>query len=174
MDEKNEKEAVPSPAEDSPNTEKYLIFTIQDRRYALPSKLINEVAAFEKVFPLPLLPGYVRGIINRYSVPYALIDIGFLLVKNPSGSASPSMAKVIVLKEEVDKLAFLIDDVSDIADILPGNLLMVDQTGEASEGGVAGFASSGLITASFDWKGGQVFCLGIGELIAQIKKEFEG
>jgi purine-binding chemotaxis protein CheW len=176
MDEKIQTETAPgeSGQDSAQNTEKYLIFTIQDKRYALPSKLINEVAAFEKVFPLPLLPDYVRGIINRYSIPYALIDIGFLLVKTPSGSGSPSMAKVIVLKEEVDKLAFLIDDVSDIADILPKDLLMVENAGEASEGGVAGFASSGLITATFDWKGSQIFCLGIGELIAQIKKEFEG
>jgi purine-binding chemotaxis protein CheW len=169
MDEKIQKES-----DGSPNTEKYLIFTIQDKRYALPSKLINEVAAFEKVFPLPLLPDYVRGIINRYSVPYALIDIGFLLLKNPSGGGFSS--KVIVLKEEVDKLAFLIDDVSDIADIFPNDLIMVEQAADATdaaEGGVAGFASSGLITASFDWKGSRIFCLGIEELIMRIKKEFE-
>jgi hypothetical protein len=72
----------------------------------------------------------------------------------------------------VDKLAFLIDDVTDIADILPKDLLTVE-AGEASEG-VAGFASSGLISTSFEWKGNRIFCLEIGELIAQIKKEFEG
>jgi purine-binding chemotaxis protein CheW len=123
-----------------------------------------------------LLPEYVWGIINRYSVPYALIDIGFLLVKNQAGGgvpSTPNTAKLIVLKEEVDKLAFLIDDVTDIADILPADLVTVEQAAEASEG-VAAFASSGLISASFEWKGSRIFCLEITELIAQIKKEFEG
>jgi purine-binding chemotaxis protein CheW len=157
--------------QDSPNTEKHLIFTIQDRRYALPSKLINEVAAFEKAFPLPLLPAYVRGIINRYSVPYALIDIGFLLTKNPTGNSSPgtNTAKLIVLKEEVDKIAFLIDDITDIADILPKDLLIVEQSVESSDEAVE-FARSGLIHASFEWKGNRIFCLEITELISQIKK----
>ena len=98
--------------------EKYIIFTVKEKRYALPSTVISEVTVLEKVFPLPLVPDYVRGMINRYSVPYALIDISFLLSKDTSDAK-----KVIVLKEEIDKLALLIDDVTDIVDI-PANSLM--------------------------------------------------
>jgi purine-binding chemotaxis protein CheW len=146
------------------NREKYLIFALRDRYYAIPSRLINEVAVFEKAFPLPLLPSYVRGIINRYSVPYALIDIGFLLLGEPSGDS-----KLVVLKEEVDRLAFLIDDVTDIADILPEDLLKVEQEESAD----SGLAVSALVGASFEWKGSQILCLEVGELIRQIKKELE-
>jgi purine-binding chemotaxis protein CheW len=168
------KQELPPAAETSVQpgiTEKYLIFTIQDRRYALPSKFISEVAAYEKAFPLPLLPSYVRGIINRYSIPYALIDLGFLL-KNSPDSITPGTAKVLVLKEEIDKLAFLIDDVTDIADILPQDLIQVEQSAEAPEG-VEAFASSRLVPSSFEWKGSHILCLEIMELITQIKKEFE-
>ena len=136
-------------------TEKYLVFTIKEKLYALPSKIINEVAALEKVFSLPLVPDYVRGIINRYSVPYALVDISFLLFKDSS-----SARKVIVLKEEIDKLAFLIDDVTDFADISPDKLLKIDQE-EIS-----------AITAFFEWKDSHVFCLEIEELIKTIKEDF--
>ena len=136
--------------------EKYLIFTIREKRYALPSKVINEVAALENVFPLPLVPEYVRGIINRYSVPYALVDINFLLYKDSS-----TAQKVIVLKEEVDKLAFLIDDVTDIADITPDQLLKIDQE-EAS-----------AISAFFEWKDTHVLCLETEELIKTIRADFE-
>ncbi|MCL1815093.1 MAG: chemotaxis protein CheW [Treponema sp.] len=139
-------------------TEKYLVFSIREKRYALPSKIINEVTALEKVFPLPLVPEYVLGIINRYSVPYALIDLSFLLLKNTSGAR-----KVIVLKEEVDKLALLIDDVIDIADLPPEKLMEVEQE-EA--------ALSGLVSAFFEWKEHPVFCIEIGELISQIKQDF--
>jgi len=135
--------------------EKYLIFTIKEKRYALPSKLISEVAVLEKVFPLPLVPDYVCGIINRYSVPYALIDVSFLLFKDSS-----TARKVIVLKEEVDKLAFLIDDVTDIAD-LPQNKLFKIEEEEVN-----------AINAFFEWKDSQVFCLEIEELIKTIKGDF--
>jgi purine-binding chemotaxis protein CheW len=137
--------------------EKYLVFTIREKLYALPSKLISEVTALEKVFPLPLVPSYVRGIINRYSVPYALIDICFLLFQNLS-----SARKVIVLKEEVDKLAFLIDDVTDIADIPPEKLVKIEQEG-------ADF--SGSISAFFEWKGNQILCLEANEILTQIKQD---
>ena len=136
--------------------EKYLVFTIREKCYALPSKIINEVAVLEKVFSLPLVPDYVRGIINRYSVPYALVDISFLLFRDSS-----SAQKVIVLKEEVDKLAFIIDDVTDIADIPPEKLLEIDHE------------ETTAINAYFEWKDTHVFCLEIEELIKTIKEDFE-
>ena len=139
--------------------EKYLIFSIQDKRYALPSKIISEVAVLEKIFPLPLVPDYVRGIINRYSVPYALIDISFLLSREASNAA-----KVIVLKQEVDKLALLIDDVTDIADLTPDKMMKTEP--EES-------AITGSINAFFEWKGSHVFCLDTVELISRIKQDFQ-
>jgi purine-binding chemotaxis protein CheW len=146
-------------AENTENTiiiEKYLIFMIQEKLYALPSKVISEVTVLEEVFPLPLAPDYVRGIINRYSIPYALIDVKFLLLNDSSNAR-----KMIVFKEEIDKLAFLIDDVADIADIPSDQLMNIDQEETA------------LISAFFEWKGNHVLCLDTGELINQIKKDFE-
>ena len=140
---------------DDKNTEKYLIFMIKEKRYALPSKFINEVAVLEKVFPLPLTPDYVRGIINRYSVPYALIDISFLLLNENS-----SAKKVIVLKEEIDKLAFLIDDVTDIADLGSDKLFKIEEEDVSA------------ISAYFEWKDNQVLCLEIEELISRIEADF--
>ncbi|MCL1813112.1 MAG: chemotaxis protein CheW [Treponema sp.] len=139
--------------------EKYLVFTVREKRYALPSKTISEVAALEKVFPLPLVPDYVRGIINRYSVPYALIDLSFLLFKDVSNAQ-----KVIVLKEEVDKLALLIDDVVDIADLSSDKLMKIEQEETALVGSVNAF---------FEWKEHHVFCIEIGELVSRIKQDFE-
>ena len=141
------------------SAEKYLIFTVQGRHYALLSKTVNEVASLDKAFPLPLVPDYVRGIINRYSVPYALVDLSFLLFKIPSSSQ-----KVIVFKEEVDKLALLIDDVVDFADIPPEKLMKTEQ----EETGI-----SGSVSAYFEWKANQVFFLDAGELISRIKQDFQ-
>ena len=139
--------------------EKYLVFTVREKRYALLSKTISEVAALEKVFPLPLVPDYVRGIINRYSVPYALIDLSFLLFNDISNAR-----KVIVLKEDVDKLALLIDDVVDIADLPSDKLMKIEQEETALVGSVNAF---------FEWKDYHVFCIEIGELVSRIKQDFE-
>jgi purine-binding chemotaxis protein CheW len=135
--------------------EKYLIFTVQEKWYALPTKIISEVTVLEKVFPMPLVPDYVQGIINRYSVPYVLIDIRFLLLNDSSNAR-----KIIVLKEEVDKLAFLIDDVTDIADLPSDQLIKIEEEETAS------------ISAFFEWKSNHVLCLDARQLINRIKQDF--
>jgi purine-binding chemotaxis protein CheW len=159
MDEKkSENEAESEKAVLNAITEKYLIFTVEEKRYALQSVFISEVAVLEKVFPLPLVPGYIKGIINRYSVPYALIDLRFLLFKDAS-----SAGKVIILKENLDRLALLIDDVTDIADLASGQLM---------NAGSEDTVISGSIHSFFEWKGNPVFCLDAGELISRIKQDF--
>ena len=161
MDENTSENAADSTqtAADILQFEKYLIFSVRDKRYALPSKIISEVTVMEKVFPLPLIPDYILGIINRYSVPYALIDLGFLLFKDLS-----DVRKVIVLKEEVEKIALLIDDVTDIADI-PTDKMISNEQEEAE--------ASGLISALFEWKDNPVFCLDTGEIITRIRQDLE-
>ncbi|MDR2402852.1 MAG: chemotaxis protein CheW [Spirochaetaceae bacterium] len=143
------------------NMEKYLIFTILGKHYTFPSRFISEVTAFDKVYPLPLLPEYVKGVINRYSVPFALIDIGLLIREMPTPEV-----KVVVLKESVDKLAFLIDDVVDIIDVPVSNLLKVEQGVERDD-------ITDIIESSFEWHDTHVFVLGIRQIINRVKTDFE-
>jgi purine-binding chemotaxis protein CheW len=144
---------------DIPTGEKHLIFTVLGRYYALPSKLIGEIALFDTVYTLPLMPEYVPGIINRYSTPYALIDLGLFLRK----SETPR-TKVLVLKEQVDKAAFLIDDVVDITDVPSADLLPVEQEVGADD-------ITSIITSSFLWRETHVFVLDIRKILIRIISE---
>ena len=150
---------TPEEGSEEEKLQKFLIFAIRDERFALPSGIIGEVAVLEKVFPLPLVPGYVRGMINRYSIPYALVDISMFLKMEASDAG-----KVIVLKEEVEKIAFLIDDVIDIAELPPSKLTKIEKETD-------GFNPS--INACFECKNNNVLCLDTEELIESIKKDFE-
>jgi len=143
---------------ESENEEKYLIFSIFDRLYAFPSRFIGEIALYDTVYPLPLLPAYVLGVINRYSVPYALFDIGLLLFKTPS-----PRKKVLVLKDEIDRAAFLIDDINGIADVPKEKLLGVElaETGDLAE----------AVSASFNWDGSDVLVLDISRILARAQNE---
>jgi purine-binding chemotaxis protein CheW len=144
---------------ETPTGEKYLIFTILGRHYALPSKLIGEIALFDAVYPLPLLPEYIPGIINRYSTPYALIDVGLFLRK----TATPR-AKILALKEQADRAAVLIDDVVDIVDIPPADLLQVEQDADAND-------IISVITSSFLWNEINVFVLNIRKILDRVVDE---
>jgi purine-binding chemotaxis protein CheW len=142
--------------------ERYLICTVLGEYYALPSRFIGEIALFDKVYPLPLLPDYIPGIINRYSSPYVLLDTGLLLAGRPS-----LRAKVLVLKETSwgsdgsapDNVAFLIDDVLDIVEIASPDVL----PGEGD--------TDGLIVSSFSWKGKNVLVLDVRGIIGRAAGE---
>jgi purine-binding chemotaxis protein CheW len=146
---------------ESINNEKYLIFSILDRRYAIPSQFVGELAIFDTVYPLPLVPDYMLGIINRYSVPYALLDIGLLLYKTQS-----PRSKVLVLKDKIDRIAFLIDDIIDIADIPQEQHFSIERRAESDD-------VSETISASFQWNGSDVFVLDILRILARISAEAE-
>jgi purine-binding chemotaxis protein CheW len=139
--------------------EKYIIFPILGRQYAIPSRFTGEIALFEAVYPLPLVPAYVLGVINRYSIPYALFDIGQMLFNTPS-----LRNKVLVLKDEIDRIAFLIDDVNGIADVPQENLLEVEHRAESGD-------MSEAVSATFSWGDGDVFILDIQYILTRISAE---
>jgi len=141
------------------NGEKFLVFSILGKLYGFPSRLIGEIALFDKVFPLPLMPSYVLGVVNRYSAPYALFDIGLLFQKAPS-----LRNKIIILKEEIDRIAFLIDDVAGIADIQDNDLLTVERNADSSD-------LTDIICASFKWQDGDVFVIDANRIMSRVSKE---
>ena len=147
---------LPTEEHDSINSEKYLIFSILDKLYSFPSRIIGEIALFDAVYPLPLMPSYVLGVVNRYSVPYALFDIGLLFYNTPS-----PQKKVLIIKDEIDRIAFLIDDVTGIADLQQENLISIERNAESSDLAEA-------IYASFNWNNNDVFVLDIHKIIERV------
>ncbi|MDR1899338.1 MAG: chemotaxis protein CheW [Treponema sp.] len=142
--------------------ERFLICTVLEEYYALPSRFISEIALFDKVYPLPLLPNYVLGIINRYSAPFALLDISLLI----SGQPGPR-SKVLVLKApegsdpaNLEKTALLIGDVLDIVEVPPSEVLPVEKGGPEA-----------LVESSFSWKGRNVLVLDVQGLISRAAGE---
>jgi len=141
------------------NGEKFLVFSILGKLYGFPSRLIGEIALFDKVFPLPLMPSYVLGVVNRYSAPYALFDIGLLFQKTPS-----PRNKIVILKEEIDRIAFLIDDVAGIADIQNNDLFTVERNADSVD-------LTDIICASFKWEDGDVFVIDANRIMSRVSKE---
>jgi chemotaxis signal transduction protein len=139
---------------DIADSEKYLIFSIFNRQYAFPAQDIGEVAKCEPLYHLPLLPSCLLGFINRYSIPYALFDIGFLLSNVPG-----PRNEALVIKSDIDQVAFSIENVSGIADITPDKLIKI---------GTGSVEINSAVRASFNWNGSEVFVLDIRRLLAHV------
>jgi len=139
--------------------EKYLIFAVSDRQYAFPAQVVGEVANCDPFFHLPLLPSYVLGVIDRYTVPYVLFDISLLLANTPG-----PRKEALVVNKEIDQVAFSIENVSGIADITPDKLMKI-------ESGTGPFELHSAVYASFKWHGEDVYILNIRQLLARIMNE---
>ena len=155
----NEKKEINNTESENIGAEKYMIFSILDKLFCFPSRQISEIALFDAVYPLPLIPSYVLGVINRYSVPYALFDTGQLLYKTPC-----KRKKVIVIKDEIDRIAFLIDDVSGIADVPEKDILFTERNPESAD-------TTEAVSAFFNWEGNDVFILDIQRIIKRVTKD---
>jgi len=157
--EQEEAEVISDEQKETVNTEKYLIFSILGKQYSFPSKYIGEIALFDHVYPLPLVPSYVLGVVNRYSVPYALFDIGLLFNKTPC-----PQNKVLIFKDEIDRIAVLIDDVTGIADIHPEDIFAHERSIDQSE-------LTDAVAVSFSWNGNDVFVLDIHRILERVSRE---
>jgi purine-binding chemotaxis protein CheW len=136
--------------------DKYLVFSIFNRLYAFPADIIGEVANCDPLFPLPLLPSYVLGVLDRYSVPYALLDTGFLLSKTRGPHT-----QALVIKSDIDRVAFAIESVSGIANVAPDQLLSIESSSDQD-------VSTSVAYASFNWNGSDVFVLDVRRLLALV------
>jgi purine-binding chemotaxis protein CheW len=141
------------------NTEKHLVFSIMDKLYSFPSRIIGEIVLFDAVYPLPLMPPFLLGVVNRYSIPYALFDIGLLFYNTPS-----PRKKVLVVKDSIDRIAFLIDDVNGIADVQPDELFDVEKNADSGD-------LTEMVTSSFNWNNNDVFVLDVQKILERVMGE---
>jgi purine-binding chemotaxis protein CheW len=113
---------------------------------------------FEVVYPLPLVPSYVLGVVNRYSVPYALFDIGLLFHQTQT-----PRNKILVFKDEIDRVAVLIDDITGIIDIDRENIYHIEKS--------ANFDLSDAVVSSFNWNNTDIFVLDIHRILESVSRE---
>ena len=52
----------------------WLIFNCLSDSYAIESSCVREILRNNVVFPVPFVPSYVKGVLNFYGKPFAVID----------------------------------------------------------------------------------------------------
>lgn len=97
---------IKSGAEDKTTNQKtekkatWLIFTIGsaadgNNQYAIPAENVKEILRDATVFPLPFVPPYVNGVLNRYGDPYVVVDSAVL-----EGKEAQKSLLFIVMNDE--------------------------------------------------------------------------
>lgn len=85
----------------------WLVFKVQDGTYAIDSGSVREVLRNNEVFPMPFTPSYIKGVLNFYGKPYAVVD--FMMIQNMQKTNTQLF---LVLNNSAD-IALQIDDIID-------------------------------------------------------------
>ncbi|HOJ63256.1 MAG TPA: chemotaxis protein CheW [Spirochaetota bacterium] len=96
---------------------KFIIFYIDDKLYAMPGNVVQEIIIDYPVFYLPFVPDYIRGLLNRHGEPYTVIDLKSLF----TGSELDGKT-FLVLRNKIDNIAFIISGIYKIENILEDNI----------------------------------------------------
>jgi len=101
------------------STAQYLTFVLGEEVFAMDIRTVREIIQYGPMTPVPLMPGFVRGVINLRGAVVPVIDLQTRFGRTP---ASVSKKTCIVIFDTVRngervELGLLVDAVSEVVDI---------------------------------------------------------
>lgn len=93
-------------------TEKYLIFNSDGLHYGLNAEQVSEIITNYNITRLPLVPDYVRGIVNLRGQIVPIVDIRLRLGKEPKDGTC-----FIVVEVNNNSIGILVDEVEKMEEI---------------------------------------------------------
>lgn len=101
-------------------TREVLVFVLGKEEYGVDVLKVQEIRGYEKVTPMPAAPAYLKGVVNLRGIIVPVID---LRVK--FGMAEPTydaFTVVIILRISGRVIGIVVDGVSDVARLAPGDI----------------------------------------------------
>jgi purine-binding chemotaxis protein CheW len=101
------------------NILQYLTFYLKNELYGIDISHIREVIDFENVFPVPLVPDYIRGVINLRGDVVPVIDLSRRFDYDKSEITRFSSIVILEVESEdsIINVGIIIDAVNNVMDI---------------------------------------------------------
>lgn len=100
---------------ESTNTESYLTFESDGLTFGVSTNYVNEIITNYMLRPLPMVPNYIKGIINLRGQIIPIIDIRLRMGKPETEPTSHTC--IIILDIEPTVIGIIVDSVSQVVDI---------------------------------------------------------
>ena len=101
--------------------EKYLTFIVEDEIYGLEILKVREIVAMMHISKVPLVPDYVKGVINLRGKVIPVIDIR--LKFNMKDIEYDEHTTIIIVDVEDISVGFIVDQTSEVVKIDKSNLM---------------------------------------------------
>lgn len=95
----------------------YMVFSINNQKYALSSKYIIEIIGMLPITQVPFIPSYIKGIINLRSTIIPVIDARMRFGIEPIDYNERTC--IIIIEKGEDKVGLIVDAVNEVINILP-------------------------------------------------------
>ena len=106
---------------DSKIDDLYMVFVINNQKYALSSKYITEIIEILPITKVPFLPEYMKGIINLRSTIIHVMDARMRFGMEPIEYSERTC--IIIIENEANKIGLIVDAVNEVLTIPPKQIM---------------------------------------------------
>ena len=106
---------------DSKIDDLYMVFVINNQKYALSSKYITEIIEILPITKVPFLPEYMKGIINLRSTFIPVMDARMRFGMEPIEYSERTC--IIIIENEANKIGLIVDAVNEVLTIPPKQIM---------------------------------------------------
>ncbi|MFQ6870037.1 MAG: chemotaxis protein CheW [Romboutsia timonensis] len=106
---------------DSKIDDLYMVFVINNQKYALSSKYITEIIEILPITKVPFLPEYMKGIINLKSTIIPVMDARMRFGMEPIEYSERTC--IIIIENEANKIGLIVDAVNEVLTIPPKQIM---------------------------------------------------
>ena len=106
---------------DSKIDDLYMVFVINNQKYALSSKYITEIIEILPITKVPFLPEYMKGIINLRSTIIPVMDARMRFGMEPIEYSERT--RIIIIENEANKIGLIVDAVNEVLTIPPKQIM---------------------------------------------------
>ena len=106
---------------DSKIDDLYMVFVINNQKYALSSKYITEIIEILPITKVPFLPEDMKGIINLRSTIIPVMDARMRFGMEPIEYSERTC--IIIIENEANKIGLIVDAVNEVLTIPPKQIM---------------------------------------------------
>ena len=102
----------------------YMVFIVNDQKYALSSNYIIEIIEVLPITKVPFLPEYMKGIINLRSNIIPVMDARMRFDIEPIDYNERTC--IIIIENNMEKIGLIVDAVNEVITILPNQIMKMN------------------------------------------------
>jgi len=106
------------------SAEQYLTFVLNDDYYGLSIRSVKEVIEYDFVTAIPLMPAFVKGVLNLRGEVVPVIDLNLRFGKDPTQIQHRSCIAIleVAYHEKIAVIGIVVDAVKEVVDIPPDSI----------------------------------------------------